>query len=118
LTNASSKAARDIRRSMIAAGALSVAPRLLTEGVWAITPGFGVRYETPVGPLRVDLGFRPARTEVLPVITEFIDEDGIRRLVRLETPYEYDPIEAAGGEGFLQQVLARLRLHLSIGEAL
>jgi hypothetical protein len=82
----------------------------------AITPGVGVRMESPVGPVRIDLGYRPHRVEELTVITEVQDADGVRRLVRLQTPRLYDPLSETSG-GFLGQTLARLRLHLSIGEA-
>jgi outer membrane protein insertion porin family len=85
------------------------------RGAWAITPGVGVRYATGIGPIRVDLGYRPPRVENLPVVTEVEGEDGHPRLVRLETPRRWDPAEDAGG--FLGQVMARLRLHVSIGQA-
>jgi outer membrane protein insertion porin family len=39
---------------------------LSTGGVSAVTPGFGVRYASPVGPIRVDFGFRPGGTETCP----------------------------------------------------
>jgi outer membrane protein assembly factor BamA len=81
----------------------------------AITPGIGVRYDSPVGPVRIDLGMRPGRTQELPVITEVTDETGERRLVRLETLHRFDPMD--GGRGFLRQVFNRLALHLAIGEA-
>jgi outer membrane protein assembly factor BamA len=89
---------------------------LLGEGVGAISPGLGVRMESPVGPIRVDLGFRPHRVEELQVITEVQDADGVRRLVRLQTPRLYDPLQETS-RGFLAQTLSRLTLHLSIGEA-
>jgi outer membrane protein insertion porin family len=85
------------------------------SSAWAVTPGFGGRYNTPIGPIRVDLGFRPRRIEDLPVVTEVVDEDGVRRIVRLETERRWDPLEDTGG--FLGQVLGRLRLHVSIGQA-
>jgi outer membrane protein insertion porin family len=88
---------------------------LLGEGVAAITPGVGFRYDSPVGPIRVDLGIRPTVVERIPVITEFVDEGGVRRIVRLETPRRYDPTGVDGG--LLRQTLARLALHLSIGQA-
>ena len=81
----------------------------------AVTPGFGVRYLSPVGPIRIDLGIRPQITETLPVITQVTGTDGVRRLVRLDTPKRYDPVGAAGG-GF-RGFLSRLQLHLAIGEA-
>jgi outer membrane protein assembly factor BamA len=84
-------------------------------GAGSITPGFGARFPTPVGPIRVDLGIRPTITERLPVVTEEVDADGNRRLVRLQELRDYDPLADAGG--FIRQVLTRLTLHLSIGEA-
>jgi outer membrane protein insertion porin family len=87
---------------------------LFRSGKRAITPGFGARWQSPVGPIRVDFGIRTSLVEELPVITEVRDEEGVRRLVRLETPRRFDPLEDAG---FLDQILGRLVLHLSIGEA-
>jgi outer membrane protein insertion porin family len=89
---------------------------MFAQGRRAITPGFGFRLPTPVGPIRADLGIRPTIKETLPVITETVDEEGVRRLVRLPEPREYDPLAGTGG-GILRQTLARLTLHLSIGEA-
>jgi outer membrane protein insertion porin family len=88
---------------------------LLRSGGRALTPGFGARWQSPVGPIRVDLGIRPLLVEELDVITEVVGDDGVRRLVRLGTPRRYNPLEDASG--FLDQVLGRLVLHLSIGEA-
>ena len=80
----------------------------------AVTPGFGVRYRSPIGPVRVDLGFRPSSTEDLSVITQ-IEEDGVARLIRLDHPKRFDPAE--GHDGFLSALTRRLTLHLSIGES-
>jgi len=77
----------------------------------AITPGFGVRYRSPVGPIRVDIGINPGRAERLPVISEEL-VDGERRLVRLDTRREYSV-----SRGGFMGVLDRMVLHLSIGEA-
>jgi outer membrane protein insertion porin family len=85
-----------------------------TEGVRGITPGAGVRFGSPVGPIRVDLGLRPRHVQVLPVFTEAIDEDGFRHLVRLDEERLYDPLAERGGLG---RILRRLTLHLAIGEA-
>lgn len=86
----------------------------LVKGSGAITPGFGVRYISPVGPIRVDLGFNPSRTEKLAVVSE-IEQNGKRVIVPLETPRTYSPTgsSAGGFRGFLN----RLTLHLSIGQA-
>ena len=79
----------------------------------AITPGFGLRMDTPIGPVRLDLGIRPTLVEDLPVVTEVTNLDGSTSLVTLTTPRRYDPLDSSGG--FFKQVLSRLRLHLAIG---
>ena len=81
----------------------------------ALTPGVGIRYTSPIGPVRLDLGFRPSLAEELPVVTQLVGEDGEFRLVQLETLKRYDPLEDRGG--FLGGFLSRLQLHLAIGEA-
>ncbi len=80
-----------------------------------ITPGFGVRFATPVGPVRLDLGVRPRVVERLPVITQVTAADSSFRLVTLDTPRRFDQAEATGG--FLKQIFSRLTLHLAIGPA-
>jgi outer membrane protein assembly complex protein YaeT len=75
----------------------------------AITPGFGGRYRSPVGPIRADIGFNPGRTESLPVVTENI-VNGQKTLVTLQQRRNYSP--QRGGS-----ILNRMVLHLSIGEA-
>jgi len=77
----------------------------------AVTPGFGVRYRSPVGPIRVDLGINPGLAETLPVVTETV-VDGENRLVTLEQRRRFRPV----GRG-LWGVFDRMVLHLSIGEA-
>jgi len=77
----------------------------------AVTPGFGARYLSPVGPIRVDFGINPGRQEVLPVVTEDI-VNGEKKLVTLEQRRVYHPVRT----GF-NGVLDRMVLHLSIGEA-
>jgi outer membrane protein insertion porin family/translocation and assembly module TamA len=79
----------------------------------ALTPGFGVRMDTPVGPVRLDLGIRPRLVEDLPVVTQVTNADGSVQLVTLNTTRKYNPNDSSGG--FFRQVLSRLRLHLAIG---
>lgn len=74
-----------------------------------ITPGFGVRYRSPVGPIRADIGLNPGTTESLPVVTENI-VNGQRTLVTLQQRRSYAPYKTGG-------ILNRMVLHLSIGEA-
>ncbi|HET9797058.1 MAG TPA: BamA/TamA family outer membrane protein, partial [Gemmatimonadaceae bacterium] len=85
----------------------------LVSGTGAITPGFGIRYHSPVGPIRVDLGINPSLAQDLAVVTELV-ENGRRKLVPLDIPKRYSPTAGAGGIG---RLLNRLTLHLSIGEA-
>jgi outer membrane protein insertion porin family len=75
----------------------------------AITPGFGARYRSPVGPIRADIGINPGGSESLPVVTEKI-VNGQRTLVTLQQRRTYAPFSGGG-------ILRRLVLHLSIGEA-
>ena len=86
----------------------------LTRGTSAVTPGFGFRYTTPVGPIRVDLGIKPRLAENLPIVTEVV-ENGVRRIVPLQQSKAYDPLEDTGS-GW-RKLLDRLTLHLSIGQA-
>jgi outer membrane protein assembly factor BamA len=81
----------------------------------AITPGFGVRFNTPVGPVRLDLGVRPTVVEELPVITQLSDSAGNLQLVTLNTKRRFDQAEATGGS--LRKILSRLTIHLAIGPA-
>ncbi len=80
----------------------------------AITPGVGIRYSSPVGPVRIDLAFHQLGSEALGVVTQVPGPDGQPRLVRLATTEQYDP---GAGYGGLRRLLSRLQLHLAIGEA-
>lgn len=91
---------------------------LVQDASAGVTPGFGVRFASPAGPIRIDLGIQGRPTAELPVVTETETEvtNGViqRELVRLETLRRYDPLEA---RGFVGRMLGRLTLHFSIGEA-
>jgi outer membrane protein insertion porin family/translocation and assembly module TamA len=99
--------------------------RDLGNGTAALTPGFGARYVSPVGPVRVDLGIRPTLVERLPVVTQVDDSTTGRRLLNLGTTRACGgrdaddgcrrfPVSGATG---VRGILNRLTLHLSIGEA-
>jgi outer membrane protein insertion porin family/translocation and assembly module TamA len=81
----------------------------------AITPGVGFRYKSPVGPIRIDLGYNPKQTENLPVLTTVRDEQGVERFVPLRETRAF----TTGGNtrGVLGALFNRLVLHLSIGQA-
>lgn len=80
----------------------------------AVTPGFGVRYTTPIGPVRVDLGVNPCLAERLTVLTEAIGPSGRPEIIPLEHQRVFAP--ACRGTG-IRGILNRLQLHLSIGQA-
>lgn len=83
----------------------------LPSSAKAVTPGFGVRYRSPVGPIRIDVGVNPGRAEELPVVTE-TTVNGETKLVTLEKMRSFTRADP----GF-RGTLNRLVLHLSIGEA-
>jgi len=105
--------------ALVGAGSL----REAINGAGALTPGVGVRYQSPVGPIRVDLGYNPSFAQDLPVITEVV-VDGQRRITPLRhrdangrlvpTTWRYDPTGSRGG---IAGLLNRLTLNLSIGQA-
>jgi outer membrane protein insertion porin family len=82
------------------------------------TPGMGVRYFSPIGPIRVDLGYRFGDGDELAVVTKKIvvnplSPDGfdtLDDLVVLANPVLW-------GEGLGAWDLRRFQLHLSIGQA-
>jgi outer membrane protein insertion porin family/translocation and assembly module TamA len=88
-----------------------------TRGTAALTPGFGVRYHTRVGPIRVDLGYNPTKTETQPVVTEVCairvaSAERCPPADRLIVPLQTQRRLTAGSSLF-----QRLTLHLSIGQA-
>ena len=78
------------------------------QGTGAITPGAGIRYNSPVGPIRVDLGYNPRLIENLPVVTNAVI-NGVTQLVSLQQERTFTD----GRNTFL----GHLVLHLSIGQA-
>ena len=88
--------------------------RLLVRGAGAITPGVGFRYRSPVGPIRVDLGYNPPLSEDLDVVTTATDAEGRTQLVRLEQKRRF--VSGGTAQGFWA-MFNRLVVHLSIGQA-
>jgi outer membrane protein assembly factor BamA len=94
----------------------------------AWTPGAGIRYFSPIGPIRVDVGYNPGRSERLPVITTEVcyresaeicseiepdrtysaDELGTLRTLRALPSVTWDPYRS---------FVDRLQFHFSIGQA-
>jgi len=78
--------------------------------VW--TPGAGIRLMTPVGPLRLDLGYNPTGPTPLPVVVSL--ENG--SLVELRDQVVFDRF-TYDQPSFLKEFWRRLQIHFSIGEA-
>ncbi|HSM60777.1 MAG TPA: BamA/TamA family outer membrane protein, partial [Longimicrobiales bacterium] len=94
-----------------------------------ITPGFGLRYLSPIGPLRFDVGYRFRGEQELSVITSGIrefnaQEDDPRSRITVDgeqIPWVKDgslaflpmPVSYSEGGSFWQ----RLQIHISIGQA-
>lgn len=76
------------------------------------TPGAGVRFESPVGPLRVDFGYNPSSASTRPVVV--VDESG--EILELEDAVLYDPF-TYDDPSLFTEVFRRFHLQLSIGEA-
>ncbi|UCF20973.1 MAG: BamA/TamA family outer membrane protein [Gemmatimonadota bacterium] len=86
------------------------------------SPGLGIRYNSPVGPLRLDIGYNTGGRVNLPVVSlaNVKAEGGSESVVvqlgdENDRPleFEYDPFEQSGLQGFVN----RLQLHFSIGQA-
>jgi outer membrane protein insertion porin family/translocation and assembly module TamA len=78
------------------------------NGTGAVTPGFGIRYISPIGPVRMDLGLNPNRAEDLVVMTAVPDGAGQNRIVPLPRTRNFTQASNFWG---------RFVFHLSIGEA-
>lgn len=94
----------------------------LSDNFMAVTPGIGIRYRSPVGPIRVDVAYRPrirgeggSFGEALPVLTQ-VRENGQSRIVRVGAglPSGERPLRIYDAD---RTFFSRLALHLSIGEA-
>jgi len=81
------------------------------DRVTAVTPGVGLRYESNVGTLRLDLGWRPRARERLPVVVATRDAAGNERVTRLATERLWT--EGDGERGALR----RVRVHFVLGHA-
>ena len=77
--------------------------------VSTVTPGAGLRYETPFGELRLDAGWQPDKSERLPVIVETSSS----QLARLTTEREWTSVDDANGK----RGLRRVTLHFALGHA-
>lgn len=100
-------------------------------GELAVTPGVGVRYSTPIGPIRIDVAYSPRRSDMVPVVTSSLrpfdperdaPDDRIQGpggetldWVRLDELAPLGPRVLLDGDGGFS--FRRLQLHFSIGQA-
>jgi outer membrane protein insertion porin family/translocation and assembly module TamA len=85
------------------------------RGKGAVTPGVGLRYRSPLGVLRLDVGLRPVGHEMLPVVAVVPDGAGGQRIVRLATEKSYSPVDPSPGT--LRNIGRRLVVHFAMGQA-
>ena len=76
------------------------------------TPGAGLRYFSPIGPIRLDIAYNPSQSTLLPVVA--VLEDG--SIQEVDVPYLYDPFTFDNPSAFTE-FWRRLQLQLAIGEA-
>lgn len=82
-------------------------------GAWDVTPGAGLRYRSPLGVIRLDIGVRLRSSETLPVLTTTSDDPRTATVVRLRD-LEWDPL---ADRHFIGRLLGHTTLHFSMGQA-
>ena len=83
-------------------------------GDMVVTPGIGVRYMTPLGPIRLDLAYRPPTRQAFPVVTSLIrpwqeGEDPAGARIR-------DPLTGARVDWVFEESLVRLVQSVEVAE--
>jgi outer membrane protein insertion porin family len=82
----------------------------------AVTPGFGLRYRSPLGVIRLDFGLRPVGEEVLPVVVAIPDATGRFRIVQLQQEKVYSPVENPSPSTW-RAIGRRIVVHFAMGQA-
>jgi outer membrane protein insertion porin family len=82
----------------------------------AVTPGFGFRYRSPLGVIRLDFGLRPVGEEQLPVVVAIPDATGQLRIVQLQQEKSYSPVENPS-PGTWRAIGRRIVVHFAMGQA-
>ncbi len=78
--------------------------------IW--TPGAGIRFRSPIGPIRLDVGYDPSGSTQLPVVVSL--DNGT--LIEIDNPVLFDPF-TFDNPSLLREILRRFQFHISIGEA-
>ncbi|WP_419858160.1 BamA/TamA family outer membrane protein [Candidatus Palauibacter irciniicola] len=90
----------------------SVSQRLTELRKLQWTPGMGLRYASPIGSIRLDIGYNTTFATELPAIVS--TEDGT--LVQMPQPVLFDPFRFDDPHPLLE-LWRRVQIHVSIGEA-
>jgi outer membrane protein insertion porin family len=88
--------------AFVDAGLIAIGPLWVMDSPWRVTPGGGLRVETPVGPVRVDLAYNPNPRARGPLL--MAEAGGLRRIAEGHRP---DPPDFWG----------RFQLHIAVGQA-
>jgi outer membrane protein assembly factor BamA len=94
----------------------------------AWTPGAGIRYFSPIGPIRIDIGYNPGGAETLPVVTTEVcyrESDSVCSEILPDRTYTRDELGTLRKLRALPAVtwnpyrsfVDRLQFHFSIGQA-
>jgi outer membrane protein assembly factor BamA len=102
-------------------------PRVISAGSVVWTPGAGVRYHSPIGPIRIDVGYNPQGAERLNLVStevwscagsvcEEIEPDRTYEWDELSNRQRLRPQQAVSWSPY-RSLLSRFQLHFSIGQA-
>ena len=81
----------------------------------AVTPGAGLRYRSPLGVLRLDIGLRPVGERSLRSSSPYRTARAADTVVRLTNEKSYSPIDPSPGA--LHSLARRLVVHFAMGQA-
>jgi outer membrane protein assembly factor BamA len=91
------------------------------------TPGMGIRYFSPIGPIRVDVGYNPGGAEWLTVVTTEVCDATVTPCADIDPDRVYSPDQLANRRKLrtlapvrwqpYDSFMDRLQLHFSIGQA-